>query len=94
LPKTQTQIKPFVQFCSNYGKFIHHFSDCGVPLTNMCRKSLPHNVFHTEATKTAFETRESRMISTPVLLIPKMGHEAEYDVALDASKVGTVGVLL
>ncbi len=34
------------------------------------------------------------MISTPVLLIFKMGHEVEFVVATDASKVGIAGVLL
>jgi hypothetical protein len=60
----------------------------------LCRKNLPGNVVHTDATKTAFETLKSRMISTPVLLIPKMGHEAEFVVATGASKVGIAGVLL
>ena len=41
LPKIQKQIKSFVQFCSYYGKFIRHFSDCVAPLTDMCRKNLP-----------------------------------------------------
>ena len=71
LPKTQKQIKSFVQFSSYYGKFIHHFSDCAAPLIDMCRKNLPGNVVHTEATKVAFETLKDRMISAPVLLIPK-----------------------
>jgi hypothetical protein len=34
------------------------------------------------------------MISALVLLIPKMGHEAEFVVVTDASIVGIVGVLL
>ena len=70
LLKTQKHIKSFVQFCSYYGKFIHHSSDCAAPLTDMCRKNIPGNVVHTEATKSAFETLKARMISAPVLLIP------------------------
>ena len=34
------------------------------------------------------------MISAPILQIPKTGHEAEFVVATDASKVRIVGVLL
>jgi hypothetical protein len=60
----------------------------------MCRQQLPGNVVHIEATKTAFETLKFRIILAPVLLIPKMGHEAEFVVATDASKVGIAGVLL
>jgi hypothetical protein len=41
-----------------------------------------------------FETLKSRMISTPILLIFKMGHEAGFIVATDASKVGIACVLL
>ena len=51
LPETQKQIKSFVQFCSYYGKFIHHFSDCDAPLTNTCRKNLPGIVVHNDTTK-------------------------------------------
>jgi hypothetical protein len=94
LPETQKQIKSFVQFYSYYGKFIHHFSDCAAPLTYTCRKNLSGNVVHTDATKADFETLKSRMISAPVLSIPKMGHEAEFVVANDASKVGIASVLL
>ncbi len=94
LPETQKQVKSFVQFCFYYGKFIHHFSDCAAPLIDMCRKNLPGNVVHTERTKAAFETLKSRMISAPILLIPTMGHEAEFVVAIDASKVGVAGVLV
>jgi len=92
--KTQNQIKSFVQFCSYYDEFVHHFSDCDAPLTDMRRKSLPGNVVHTEATKVALEMFKSRMTFALFLLIPKMGHEAEFIVATDASKVGIAGVLL
>jgi hypothetical protein len=34
------------------------------------------------------------MISTPVLIISKMVHEADFVLATDASKVGIAGVLL
>jgi hypothetical protein len=94
LPETQKQVKSFVAFCSFYRKFIHHFADCSAPLTDLCRKSLPGRVAHSDATRTAFETLKARMISAHVLLIPKSGQEAEFIVATDASKVGIAGVLL
>jgi len=34
------------------------------------------------------------MIFAPVLLIPRIGHEAEFVIASNASKVGIAGVLL
>ena len=94
MPETQKNIKLFVLLCSYRGKFIHHFSDCAAPLTDMCRKNLPSNIVHTDATKVASENLKSRMISASVLLIPKMGHEAEYYFAINTSKVGIARVLL
>ena len=94
LPETQKQVKSFVAFCSFYRKFIHHFADCPAPLTDLCRKSLPGRAVHSDATRAAFETLKARMISAPVLLIPKFDRDAEFIVATDASKVGIAGVLL
>ncbi len=81
-------------FCSFYRKFIRHFADCSAPLTDLCRKSLPGRVEHCDATRAAFETLKARMISALVLLIPKYGHDAEFIVATDTSKVGIARVLL
>jgi hypothetical protein len=60
----------------------------------MCRKNLPGNGVHTDASKVAFETLKSLMISAPVLLMPKMENEAELVVATNVGKVGIFGVLL
>jgi hypothetical protein len=60
----------------------------------MRRENLPGNVVHIEATKAAFETLKSRMISVQIFLIPKMGHEVEFVVATDAGKFGIASVLL
>jgi hypothetical protein len=92
LPETQTQVKSFVAFGSFYRKFIHHFAECSAPLTDLCRKSLPGRVVHLDATRAHFETLKARMISAPVLLIPKSSRDAEFIVATDASKVGIAGV--
>jgi hypothetical protein len=32
VPKTQREVRSFVQFCNFYAKFIHHFSDWSAPL--------------------------------------------------------------
>ena len=80
-------------FCSFYRKFIHHFADCSAPLTDLCRKSLPGRVVHSDATRAAFETLKARMSYAPVLLIPKSGQDAEFIFATNATKVGFAGVL-
>jgi hypothetical protein len=64
------------------------------PLTDLCRKLLPGLVVHSDTTKASFETLKARKIYSHVLLIPKSGHDAEFGVATNASKVGIAGVLL
>ncbi len=75
-------------FCSFNRKFIHHFVECSAPLTDLCRKSLPGRVVHSDTTRAAFETLQARMISAPELPILKSGRDAEFIVVNDASKVG------
>ena len=94
LPQTQKQVKSFVAFCSFYRKFVHHFADCSAPLTDMCRKGKPGKVVWDSHARDAFEILKARMISAPLLLIPKCGADAEFIVATDASDVGLGAVLL
>jgi hypothetical protein len=61
---------------------------------DVCRKSLPGRVVHSDTTWDAFETLKARIISAHVLLIPKSGQEAEFVGAIDVSKFGIAGVLL
>jgi hypothetical protein len=90
----QKQVKSFVAFYSVNRKYIHHFANCSAPLTDLCWKSLPGRVVHSDTTRAAFETLKARTISAHVLLIPKSSQEAEFGVATDASKFGIAGVLL
>jgi len=83
-----------VAFCSFYGKFIHHFADFSAPLTDLCQKSLPGRIVHSDTKRVAFETLHVRMISDYVHFIPKSSQDAEFIVASDTSKVGIAGVLL
>ena len=94
VPSTQKEIKSFVQFCSFYRKFVHHFSDCSAMLTDLCRKNAPQKVTLDDGALTAFETLKARLCSAPLLLIPKTGPDAEFVVATDASDVGIGAVLL
>jgi hypothetical protein len=41
VPKTQKEVRIFVQFCNLYARFIHHFSHITAPLTDLKRKSHP-----------------------------------------------------
>ncbi len=55
---------------------------------------MPRRVVHSDTTRVAIETLKTRMIFAPVLLIPKLGQNAKFIVATNASKVGIAGVLL
>ena len=95
LPETHKQFKSFVALCSFYRKCIHRFADCSVPLTDLCQKFLPGRVVHSDTTRVVFETLKAKMILARVLMIiPKFGQEADFVVALDASKAGIAGVLM
>jgi len=83
-----------VALCSFNRKFLYHFAGCSAPLTTLCRKSLPGRVVHSDTTMAVFGTLKAKMISAPVLMIPKFGQNAEIIVATYASKVGSAGVLL
>jgi hypothetical protein len=37
VPKTQKEVRSFVQFCNFYARFVHHFSDLTAPLTDLLR---------------------------------------------------------
>ena len=90
----QKRVQSFVAFFSFYRNLFHHFADCSVPLTDLCRKSLPGRVVHSDTSRADFETLKARIISAPVLHHPKSGQKAESVVATIASKVGIAGVLL
>jgi hypothetical protein len=94
LPKTQKEVRSFVQFCNFYARFIHHFSDLTAPLADLLRKSEPQKVTLTPACLEAFETLKLRLISAPCLVLPEVGSDATFTVATDASTVGIAAVLL
>ena len=94
LPTTQKELKSFVQFCSYYGRFIHHFSDCSTLLTDMLMQNMPLKLVWSDLTRCAFETLVVRLTSAPVLALPDTRTGAMFTVATDASNVGIAGVLL
>ena len=94
VPTTQEEARSFVQFCSFYAIFIHHFSDLTAPLTDLLRKSQPQKVTLTPACLETFGTLKLRLISAPCLIFPEVGSDATFTVATDASTVGIAAVLL
>ena len=49
-PSTQ-ELKSFAQFCAYYMRFIHHFSDCSTPLTDMLKQDMPMKLVWSDLTR-------------------------------------------
>ena len=73
LPTTQKELKSFVQFCSYCGRFIHHFSNCSAPLTDILKKNAPMKLAWSDQTIYAFKVLVCRSTSAPVLALPVSG---------------------
>jgi hypothetical protein len=94
VPKTQKEVRSFVQFCKLFARFIHHFSDLTAPLTDLLMKSHPQKVTRTPACFKAFETLKLRLIPAPCLILPEVNSDATFTVATDASTVGIATVMV
>ena len=94
LPRTQSELRSFIQFCTYYHRFIHHFGDCSAILTDMLRKNKPSKLEWSSQAKLAFLSLKQRMTSAPVLVLPETGTQAKFTVATDASSFAIAGVLL
>jgi hypothetical protein len=90
LPTMHEEVRSFVQ----YAKFINHFSDLTAPLTDLLRKSQPRKVTLTHACLEAFETLKLRLISAPCLILREVSSDAIFTVAIDASTMEIVAVML
>ena len=94
LPTTQKQAKSFVQFCSYYRRFVHHFSDCSAPLTSMTKKGMPTIVVWSAESLLAFEILKARMTAAPVLVLHETRSIAKFVLVTDVSNLGIGAVLL
>jgi hypothetical protein len=94
VPKTQHEVRTFVQFCSIYAKLIHHFSDMSAPFTYLLRKTHPQKIEMTPICMDAFDILKLRLIFAPCLVLPEVSSDATSTMATYASVVGIAFVLL
>jgi hypothetical protein len=94
VPKTQREVRSFVQFCYFYATFIHRFCVLSAPLTDLLRRYHPQKMWMTLACLEAFETLKLRLISAPCMVLPEVSLDATFTVAKDASAVGIATVQL
>ena len=89
VPACLRDVRAFFGLCSYYRKFVPKFSEIAVPLHALSRKN--RRFLGDDACQRAFEELKGRLISSPVIALPR--DEGEYIVNTDASEAA-VGVVL
>jgi hypothetical protein len=85
VPKNVHDVRSFLGLVNYFRKFIEHYSEIAVPLTNLTKKS--HPWVWTGRCQDAFELIEAPLLRTPDERLP-------YEVVIDAPDLGLGGVLL
>ena len=85
MPRTITQIKSFVGFCSYYRRFIKHFSELAVPLNDLTKKGALVNT-DTPECRRAFEDLKKSLMEAPMLhyVDPKLPFILDTDASDNA----------
>jgi hypothetical protein len=83
-------VHSFLGLVNYFRKFIEHYSEIAVPLTNLTKKS--HPWVWTGRCQDAFELLKQKLIEAPLLRTPN--ESLPYKVVTDASDLGLGGVLL
>ena len=82
--RTITQLRSFLGAANVYRAFVKRYSDIARPLKSMLRKDAePDWENPTDEQTKAFETLKARLISPPILALPKAGRP--YMIETDAS---------
>jgi hypothetical protein len=89
LPKNVFDVRSFLGLVNYFRKFIEHYSEIAVPLTNLTKKS--HPWVWTGRCQDAFELLKQKLIEAPLLRTPD--ERLPYEVVTDASNLGLGGVL-
>ena len=90
-PTDNTGVRSFLGACNVYRRFVKDFSKIARPMTDMTRKDArPDYENPTEAQRTAFETLKSKLVSPPILCLPKLGKRYILDTDASAYQLGCV----
>jgi hypothetical protein len=91
-PKTKKQLRGLIGMLSFYRRFVPHFAEIILPLTELTKKRGPNNIEWGEQQQRAFETVKSLLCSAPILKLPDPNKE--YILQTDASGGGLGATLL
>jgi hypothetical protein len=89
-PKNVHDVRSFLGLVNYFRKFIEHYSEIAVPLTNLTKKS--HPWVWTGRCQDAFELLKQKLVEASLLRNPD--EPLPYEVVTDASDLGLEGVLL
>jgi len=71
-PRNQTECKSFLGMCNVYRRVIKDYAHIAKPLTKLTSKTLPHVLPPLDAAQmAAFEYLKERLMSTPILALPR-----------------------
>ena len=88
-PRTLTKVRSFFGACDVYHHFVKAFEKIAWPLMDMWRKDADPNFDNpTTLQLHAFEKRKSRMISPPILSLPRYGRPYMIDTDASAYQLG------
>ena len=90
IPQNVHDVRSFLGLVNYFRKFIDHYSEIAVPLTNLTKKASGWN--WTGRCQDAFETLKTRLTKAPLLCTPN--EALPYEVVTDASDLGLGAVLL
>ena len=89
-PKSLKEVRSFLGLTGYYRRFIRHYSDKALPLTELTRADTPW--CWGPAQQTAFDALKSALVSAPVLVMPDP--TLPFEVFTDASQFALGAVLL
>ena len=88
-PRTITQLRSFLGAANVYRRFVEKYYDIARPLNSMLRKDEePEWENPTDELTRAFETLKTRLISPPILALPKAGRPYMIDIDASAYQLG------
>ena len=90
VPTTKRELRRFLGMAGFYRKYCQNFADLASPLTNLLSSKV--KFLWTEKCQNAFDSLKGILISSPVLMAPRLDHP--FKLAVDASDIGAGSVLL
>jgi len=92
LPQTKKELRAFLGLAGFYRRFVPHFSEIALPLTDRTKGFQPTKLVWDKEGELAFQTLKARLCDSPVVCLPCA--KLPYVLRTDASEKGLGAVLL